>query len=636
MDIKEILKIQMITGNGHHPGGAMYGHGQSHGGGMMAAFYQLLFMMCLTAVDDIVKAFVVFCSYVKEVGIAYYGTKVQASINSQITFPLLSDTGVLLNTRHSVSKLVMKRTYPATDGSGGGTGGGSGSASDATASEETNLIVDAVLAQISKLSNVPSFNLIDKGHIIVTYKDKPIQMTRDIYVKIDSIHLTPVGNVSYITLTLMSNTIPASSICNYVHNIYNTYLEDLKNSLGSNIYYFDHKATENPTPPIMAGRPGCTDEDIMMQKRMRINSAPKQLPFDKAVFYSNKQFSNIFGKEVREVEKRVRFFLENKDWYDAKGVPYQLGLLLSGIPGSGKSSCIKAIANLTKRHIINVNFANITTSMQLKNLFLSDKIQVCTDQTQSTTQSYHIPIDQRLYVLEELDAIGNIVKQRGATDPNEPTVVGELTLAEILTILDGTMETPGRIIIMTSNHPEVLDKALVRPGRIDVNVTFGYAAPDLIADMYNAYFDKELSQECLATLMIHAPKLTPAEVGQVMFKYFDTDFDEADVLNALVKAKLLPIDPSTSWGSMSLPQISELLVTPTPTPTHTALATAAVVKVESENNRQNMDENLKTSARIVTKNIGTMNWGWSSLNMSSDGLQPSGCDEYIGERMSAI
>ena len=96
----------------------------------------------------------------------------------------------------------------------------------------------------------------------------------------------------------------------------------------------------------------------------------------------------------------------------------------------------------------------------------------------SEVQSFFIPIDQRIYVLEEIDAIGNIVKQRQNTNAGNDkpeSLNDEVTLAEILTVLDGTMEVPGRIIIMTSNHPETLDRALVRPGRIDVHVHFGFS-----------------------------------------------------------------------------------------------------------------------------------------------------------------
>jgi len=69
------------------------------------------------------------------------------------------------------------------------------------------------------------------------------------------------------------------------------------------------------------------------QKAMKISTAPKQLSFIKSPFHSNKTFANIFGPEVKEVYERVSFFLKNKDWYDSRGIPYQLGLLLSGIPG---------------------------------------------------------------------------------------------------------------------------------------------------------------------------------------------------------------------------------------------------------------------------------------------------------------
>jgi SpoVK/Ycf46/Vps4 family AAA+-type ATPase len=238
-----------------------------------------------------------------------------------------------------------------------------------------------------------------------------------------------------------------------------------------------------------------------------------------APFYSNKKFSNIYGDEIRLIEKRIKFFIENRNWYDSKGIPYQLGFLLSGIPGTGKTSVIRAIANLTKRHIINVNFANINTATQLKNLFYSDKIQVYTDQTFTNIQTYHIPIEQRLYVLEEIDAIGDIVKQRSSDSENISTINDELTLMEILTVLDGTMEIPGRIVIMTTNHPEILDSALVRPGRIDINVKFTYSKRELIAEMFEAYLDIQFPIDKLNKLPDR--KLSPAEIGEILFRHFD-------------------------------------------------------------------------------------------------------------------
>jgi AAA+ superfamily predicted ATPase len=398
--------------------------------------------------------------------------------------------------------------------------------------EQANNIVDAVLAYISRLNNIPILKLIEKGNTMITYKDKPIQITADIFLKVDSITFSPSGtNITMIKISLLSNTLSTAEIVSFVKDIYANFVQEMQNSLGSKIYYFDQKNTTNSSLPSFPseGVKGTSANDLMLNhKRMLINSAPKQLSFSLAPFYSNKQFSNIFGKEVRMIEKRVRFFMENKSWYDERGIPYQLGLLLSGIPGSGKSSCIKAIANLTGRHIVNVNFANITTATQLKNLFYSDHIQVISTETMSNTQSYFIPIEKRLYVLEELDAIGDIVKQR---DPSllhstaKSTVNDEVTLMEILTILDGTQEISNRMYIMTSNYPEMLDTSLIRAGRVDLLVKFGFANKDLIAEMFRSYFEHEFPSNKLYQLP--DKMLSAAEVSQVLFRHFDDcDIDE--------------------------------------------------------------------------------------------------------------
>jgi len=147
-------------------------------------------------------------------------------------------------------------------------------------------------------------------------------------------------------------------------------------------------------------------------------------------------------------------------------------------------------------------------------------------------------------VLEEIDAIGDIVKQRrpsgagagagaGAGGSESTAVNDELTLGEILTVLDGTMEVPGRMIVMTTNHPEVLDDALIRPGRIDVQAAFTYATRELIADMYIAYLEKELSPESIAQLPNAV--LSPAEVGQVLFRHFGMPSTEDEIVADLVK-----------------------------------------------------------------------------------------------------
>lgn len=500
MDVKDLVKFQMMS----HLGTA----GASHRGApqsFIQMFHQILMFLLISMIDDICKVLPQAFVTGKTFACSFFVQKVQENLDRSKN---LQDTSIGITARHPISSFVMTRNYYTKDD------GNSKSSSDTS---EADSIVDAMLSYVAKLNNIPKFNLISSGQAMITYMEKPIQITKDIYMKLDAITEDQSGNIGSIKLSLLSNAVSAAKIIDFVEDIHKIYLEEMNNSLGNKIYFFDQK-TRDPLPP-----PPPTGSDphaIQNHKRMIVQTAPKQLSYTMSPFYSNKQFSNIYGDEVRLIEKRVRFFMENRDWYDSKGIPYQLGLMLSGVPGSGKTSAIRAIANLTKRHIVNVNFANITTATQLKNMFYSEKIQVYTDQTMSSTQTYYIPIDQRLYVLEEIDAIGNIVRKRTSESSAQDSFADELTLADILTVLDGTMEIPGRIVIMTTNHPDVLDDALVRPGRVDVNVKFGHATRELIAEMFGAYLDKPFPVERVGELPEGV--LTPAEVGQAIFKHFDS------------------------------------------------------------------------------------------------------------------
>ena len=71
---------------------------------------------------------------------------------------------------------------------------------------------------------------------------------------------------------------------------------------------------------------------------------------------------------------------------------------------------------------------------------------------------------------------------------------------------------------MTSNHPEMLDAALIRPGRIDVSLVFSNASRDLQSELYDAFYRQTFPKGLIPKLP--DMQLTPAEVGQVLFKHF--------------------------------------------------------------------------------------------------------------------
>jgi SpoVK/Ycf46/Vps4 family AAA+-type ATPase len=94
-------------------------------------------------------------------------------------------------------------------------------------------------------------------------------------------------------------------------------------------------------------------------------------------------------------------------------------------------------------------------------------------------------------------------------------------------IFDGILENPGRIVIMTSNCPEKLDSALIRPGRIDIIAKFGYCTLKTMQEMMEFFYDTTLSHSQIQALQgVRVGHFTPAEISRVFFENF-TDPDAA-------------------------------------------------------------------------------------------------------------
>lgn len=209
-----------------------------------------------------------------------------------------------------------------------------------------------------------------------------------------------------------------------------------------------------------------------------------------------------------------------------QGVPYTLGLLLSGQAGAGKTSSIKCLANETNRHIININLNNDITKNQLENLFFNEMIMVLNVVT-GQNEKYEIPLNKRIYVLEDIDCQGDLVHERSKTSKDDKSTsvsnsTDKIDLSFLLNLLDGVLEIPGRIVIMTSNHISKLDHALIRPGRIDIIADFKKCISDTLVKMIEFFYDIKLST-CEKSLIMGIRDfiVSPAEMGKIMFENFD-------------------------------------------------------------------------------------------------------------------
>lgn len=236
-------------------------------------------------------------------------------------------------------------------------------------------------------------------------------------------------------------------------------------------------------------------------------------------FRSNKTFSRVFFPEKREVLREIDYFLNGREIYEVRGVPWQLGILLHGDPGTGKSSFVKALAKYTDRHIIEVPLNRIKTYEALRTIMLG-----------SSVSGFKIPHDKRLYLIEDIDCLDDVIQSRKKSkekvkkgvahdDDKDSRDEDSLRLSHILNIIDGMLEAPGRILVITTNYPDRLDEALIRDGRMDIKLEMKPIQGKCLEDMVlSFYFDKTFEDLKPFLPLENQNNYTPATIQGYCFK----------------------------------------------------------------------------------------------------------------------
>lgn len=319
------------------------------------------------------------------------------------------------------------------------------------------------------------------------------------------------------------------------------------------------------------------DDDAHKYKRYRLSD--------------HKKFDSLFFEEKDALLSVLSDFEEKRGKYGISGFPHKLGVLLHGPPGTGKTSLIKALAQRTQRSIINIPLAQIKTNSMLMDVMYDLKLKV------EGVETPRLTFADVIFVIEDVDAASKVVLRRdqeeddgvsgaeidalktalaanahrsrlAAVSANAPAAddrdtqeglagaeggpaakkqtsmtdmmeglfkprPDELNLAGLLNVLDGVVDTPGRLLIMTSNHPQKLDPALIRPGRIDRLIHLGYLKTGPAAQMLEHCFGTALSDSqrrvldaALTTTSAEGTSgstLTPAMLEQLCARYESVD-----------------------------------------------------------------------------------------------------------------
>lgn len=216
--------------------------------------------------------------------------------------------------------------------------------------------------------------------------------------------------------------------------------------------------------------------------------------------------------------KQIADFRENEQWYVERGIPYRLGVLLLGPPGGGKSSTVAAIASHFGMDvaILNPNTASLGDD-ELCHL-LAD-----------------LPKDT-MVLIEDVDCTWD---GRTGTEDKE----SKITFSGLLNALDGVAAGEGRILFMTTNHPEKLDPALIRPGRADIRMEIGKPDSGQASRMFERFFPQATSKQNLRFIeALPTLNVSMASLQALLTTHCD---DPEDAIRHAAEAEVKPEKPLT-------------------------------------------------------------------------------------------
>jgi DNA replication protein DnaC len=245
-----------------------------------------------------------------------------------------------------------------------------------------------------------------------------------------------------------------------------------------------------------------------------------------------KNLNNFFFDNKSEFIDILDKFKDNKLYPESVSMDNKIGIFLHGPPGTGKTGLILAVANYLNYDIINIDFTKNNKISDFEFLF-----------TKSTYSNRIIVFDEIDYLLtklnnieklninetETLSTIDNLVKlclenKKDTQDTQDktsapiqtPIIDHNITFEYLLSKLDGIEDNNGRIIMATTNYPELFQKRFLRPGRFDLIIHMNNCSQQMYIDIISNFYN--ISQDLLKDYIYPEFKYSPLELHNLCIK----------------------------------------------------------------------------------------------------------------------
>ena len=204
----------------------------------------------------------------------------------------------------------------------------------------------------------------------------------------------------------------------------------------------------------------------------------------------------------KEIIADLDAFQNGKDYYKRVGKAWKRGYLLYGPPGTGKSTMIAAMANHLDYDIYDIELTSVRTNTDLRKLFIEttgksiiviEDIDCSLDLTCKGKKKKNNKDDEAEESKQDGDKKDCLPEPPGDEEKDDDKGSSKVTLSGVLNFIDGLWSACGeeRLIVFTTNHPEKLDPALVRTGRMDKRIEMSYCDAESFRFLARMHLDGE-------------------------------------------------------------------------------------------------------------------------------------------------